>query len=1000
MRYNKIIIPVLFLLIFSATAFSQPYNLYVSKQTNLSSQYNGNYSKTTDKFENGSVSFSTTGPITYSVDNAMQISPKETKSWNGFVQGDPSSAPSPGNTVTAQLTGTYDLRYSRPYGTGTSGTVESTYYCSDNGSAAGNGGCKYHNGTPGAHEMVHNTGSQSVSFNVISILVDIPDTICLGKTGQNDITAVCYPVSGGTFEWTSGSPVVVIANGNAQTATITLTDTTVKNATVKVKFTIQGITYEKTGVLSTCECSCKPITNGITAGPLHLNFNVNPNSTSPDGNGNCRYSSNNASFSLTLDGGAIQRTVNVQNNASVTFGKNCQSGDLTQVAVDWTGEVDLPELEIKGIKVFKFKAKELHLTVATNGNLSGSVTVNVENSEDRDLSLGKKVVMLRKGTNSDVTFTFNNHNGFDGAFNWSGIQNIVIDLCKQSDGNEVKLANFTGNMDASGTLAGNLSLIAQPSYKTNLFKVTVKALTLGLELKIPTADFRLTSGNGSVTISEMKSVTGTIDLGLDFPEAGGCTATIGASNISAFTMTLDQLNLQADFNRDFDLTKVSGSLKAKHNQFDVKIDISDFQVENGSLTKVSCSGQVKYSAFKFTLQDGTYGAGPPGQLTISARVEIAATGTAAMIQVTGFTIKDDGSITVGSISGNLNRPPATISFSATFGTNKFTGTFNGDFAGIGLEGAVDVGKETAPDYCYAYLSLTAKVNIPLGQSGLKLTQIGGKVGYNYQLNTAGADPSSWTGGPLQGNYLIGLKLGVADVGNMCEVVGQTVIQFGNGSVSITLAGTVAVLKNNKFFEGNGSVTYVIPDQTLSGALGMNLKVPSSGWVFTSNNLNISFFFGNKTFTANGANMGGTMFGGKVTLSDGNFSMNGNLNSLSSLTGSIGGKVACGFNYGVSVSAGGNSIGGNVWLNLNSNINASFNQDGLNGNFGVHVDGGGTLNFDSWIYSTTITSTATCDGNIGVNSGSVQMSGNITLTLPFSIPFWGNQVSTGNVSVSL
>ena len=975
-------------------------DIYVSKQSGQSSIYNGNFSKQTDKFEQGTVTFSTTGPLSYQVDNAMQISPNQNKTWNGSIQADVASSPTPGNTVPGQLTGTYDLKYSRPYGTGTSGTVESTYYCSNNGSAGGTSGCKYHNGQPGAHEMVHNTGAQSISFNINSILVDIPDTICLGKTGQNDITAQSYPAAGGTYEWTSGSAFVVITNGNTQTANIKLLDTTIKNATVKVKFTIQGISYEKTGILSTCECNCKAITNGISAGPLQLNFNVNPTSTSPDGNGNCLYNSNNASFNLTLNGGAIQRTVNIQNNASVTFGKNCQAGTMTQVGVDWTGSIVVPELEIKGIKVFTLTVKELHLIVATNGNMSGSVKVNVANTVDRDLSLGKKVVMLRKGTNSDVTFTFNNTNGFAGTFNWSGIQGIIIDLCKQNAGQEVKLANFTGNMNAAGTLTGNFTLIGQPSYKSNLFKVTVKELTLGLELGIPTADFRLTSGSGKVGISEMKTVTGSVDLGLNFPAAGGCTATVDAANMTAFTMTLDDLHLQADFNRDFDITKIQGSLKAKHNQFDAKIDVSDFKVDSGSLTAFSCSGQVKYSAFKFTLTNATFGAGPPGQLSISARVEIAATGTAAMIQVTGFTIKDDGSITVGSISGNLNRAPATIAFSATFGNNKFTGTFNGEFAGIGMDGAVDVGKQSNPDYCFAYLSITAKVNVPLGQSGLKLTQIGGKVGYNYQLTATDPNVDNWTGNPMQGNYLVGLKLGVADIGNMCEVVGQTLIQFGNGNVTITLGGSVAVLKNNKFFEGNGNVTYVIPAQTITGALGMNLKIPSSGWVFSSNNLNINFFFGNNTFTASGTNMGGTMFGGKVTLSNGGFNLDGNLSSLSSLTGSLTGTAACSFSYNVGVSAAGNSIGGTIWLNMNSNINASFNQNGLNGSFSVHVDGGGRVVFDSWIYSTSLQSTASCDGNVAVNNGGVQMSGNITLTLPFSIPFWGNQVSTGNVSVSL
>lgn len=987
----------LMLTVATANLNAQPTTFYVSKQTGNKSQYSGTYTKAADRYESGNVTVSTSGPITYTINPAgLTISPNETKTWNGTISPDVAASPAAGSMAPASISANYSIVYSRPYGAGTNGTVSSTYYCSDNGSASGNGGCTVHNGSPGAHEIVNDNGTYTHNVTVVSILVDVPDTICLGHTGEKDVTAMSFPATGGTYLWSSSSADVLITNATQKTAHIKLLDTNVTNAVVKVVFTIDGITYEDQGVLSTCECSCIPVTNGITAGPLQLNFSVNPDNASPTG-GVCNYTANNASFTLNMNGvGGFNRQVNILGNATVKFGKNCETGQLNDVTVTWSGDVEIPEATVtiptgQQVTTFKLNVTDISLTIAANGNLSGTVKVKVTNPVDRDLSGGKGVVMLRKGTNTTITFTFNNTNGFDGNWDWSGVQNIKVDLVKKNNGADVIIADFNGNMTASGVLAGDLHVVLNATYKTNLFKVTMQDLTLGLELDIPNTTFKLTSGNGKVQLSEIKTIGGTVDLTLNFPAGGGCNATVAATNMTAFTMTLDELTLNADFNRDFDLTMVQGSLKAKHNQFDVKIAVNTFKIENGALKLFSCSGNIKYSNFKFTLENASFTAGPPGELSISAKLEMSATGTSVMIMVSAFKIKEDGTISIGTIAGNLNRPPASISFSATFGTNRFTGTFNGDFAAIGLDGAVDIGAE--PTFNFAYLSITVKANVPLGNSGLKLTQIGGKVGYNYHLPNPNA-----LGNPQQGSYLAGLKLGVADVGNMCEVTGEVVVAFTSSTVDITLVGTVAVLKNNTFFNGNMNVTYRIPANTLSGSVGAVVKIPGSGWAFQSQNLNVNFFFGNNQFNANGNNMGGQMFGGKIQLTNGTFSLNGNLSNVTSLTGSLGGTASCAFNY--SDSWFGGVVSGSISLNMNSNMNVSFDQTGINGTFNVTVNGNGSVTIDTWVYTGTASASASATGDVGYVGGTLSLSGYATITLPISIPFYGNTFSTPYISISI
>lgn len=985
-----ILTSIVLLWLLAPGAVAQSTNLFYSRQTGQATHFSGSYTKQTDKFEQATIKLSTLGPITYAIQPASySIQPNEHKSWNGSISIDAQTAPPAGNQSTAQLIAHYNVQYSRPYGLGTNGTTLSTYSCAD---SSGMGGCVFHNGKPGMHEIVQDTDQYPVDFTVYSIKADIPDTICLEPSGQGQSTALGFPATGGTFQWSSTHPKVKISNSNQQTAAIQLQDTTVKNAVVQVKYTIQGISYEDQGVLAVCNCSCKPLTNELNAGPVVVKFAANPTANGIDGNGDCQYAANDAAITLQLDG-VIKQSFQLNTDVNVTVGKNCQTGAVNKIGIAWKGSLDLPDIEIAGVKVFGLKAKETQLTVSAYGNLSGTVTLNVSNAADRDLSLGKEFLMLRKGTNADVTFSYNNTNGWAGQFDFSTIKAIKIDMQKTSGGKKTVIASFTGDMTTGGLLTGDFTALGNARYETNLFTVTLKQLKLGTEMDLTAGTFRLTSGNGQVQLSDIKAINGTIDLGLDFPAAGGCVATVASTaQISAFTMTLDELNLQADFNKEFDVTKVEGSLKAKHNSFDVKINVDKFKISNGSLDLFSCSGGVTYSGFRFTLQKGVYA---PVKLSIDARVELSATGTAAMMAVKGFTIDQNGNITVGNIKGNLNKAPATVSFDATFANSRFTGSFSGKFADIGLDGSIDIGSEQNPEYHFAYLAITAKANVPLGNSGLKLTQVGGKLGYNYALQSP-----SGPGNPQQGTYLAGLKLGVADVGNMCEVTGETIIQFGNGNVDIMLKGNVAVLKNNKFFEGTTDVTYKIPAQTLSGSVGAVIWIPGNGWVFKSRNLRINFFFGNNQFNANGNNMGGEMFGGKIQLTHGHFRLNGNLRNINSLTGSMGGRATARFAYQLSVSKAGNSVSGSISLNLNSQVNIAFNQDGINGTFQVHADGRGTLAFDTWIYSDTITASATADGAMGYNGNNLNLSGNIIVTLPFSIPFWGNQISTGQVSISI
>jgi hypothetical protein len=469
----------------------------------------------------------------------------------------------------------------------------------------------------------------------------------------------------------------------------------------------------------------------------------------------------------------------------------------------------------------------------------------------------------------------------------------------------------------------------------------------------------------------MTGLQGVVKLTLEFNQ-GNCKATIElqGSNVTAFSMTLQDLSVAATFNSDFDMIEFDGKLKAKHNSFDAAVEVQEFNVKDGELKKFAAKGKVKYSKFTFELISSTYA---PVKLTISAKVELKVTGT-VKLQVDKFTIDGDGTITVGGISGEFHKQPVDVTFSATFQTNRFKGSFNATFTSIGLDGKIDVGAEDT--YNFGYFKLTAHANVPLGQSGLKLTQIGGEIGFNYQLN-----PSP---GPSQGTYVIGLTLGVADVADFCEVVGNPVIQLGNSSVVMILNGSIAILKNNTFFTGNANVNYKIPANIIDGSVSSTVKIPGSGFILTTNNVSISFNIGGGVWSASGSGMGGNMFNGAVNFSNGNISLNGSLSNPLVLTGSLGGKASASLSQTVSIGYGSNYISGTLHVDMNSDVSANIDQNGMSGSMGVNVSGSGDLTVSNWFFTSTVTVSGNGSGQISVSGNSASLSGSMTVNLPWGI----------------
>jgi hypothetical protein len=206
----------------SYSEYDTPLDLYVGCDDSYTS-HSGSASKTTDRYENGSATVTTSGPIKYSLTpNDPSIGTEETKNWTGKIWPDVSVDHTPGTTVEAEISGDWTIEYSRPKGVSDSdarGTesVTSTYSC--------NGECTHHyeaGDTIGTHEIVKRTGTETIDIKVhyVNVTIAGPDSVC--KNDSVKLVATGYP-SGGTYSWSTSATTSSIEFVASVTQTYTVT---------------------------------------------------------------------------------------------------------------------------------------------------------------------------------------------------------------------------------------------------------------------------------------------------------------------------------------------------------------------------------------------------------------------------------------------------------------------------------------------------------------------------------------------------------------------------------------------------------------------------------------------------------------------------------------------------------------------------------------------------------------------------------------------------------
>ncbi|MGB3468468.1 MAG: hypothetical protein WBA74_24495, partial [Cyclobacteriaceae bacterium] len=595
--------------------------------------------------------------------------------------------------------------------------------------------------------------------------------------------------------------------------------------------------------------------------------------------------------------------------------------------LEWQGDQEF--LNVWGIAGKLTKAE---IWVDQNGKVRGAMAMSASGKEDQVVG---GVFLLKAGLTGEMKYVFQNQKNFTGNFDLKGLSNINLALVK--NGTEVA-AIQNGSFSEERIFSGTLTASPGAKFESKGFNLTLDNLSLSASYSFETNKVRFNSGEGQITVSEIAGLkNGTIALSLEALENDilrtGVTTTETA--IEAFGFSVSPGSLRAEITPELELVRVYGDqLKAEHQSFDSEVNIEEFIIAEGKLTKLKAYGDVVYKGFDFSIEDVLY---EENELTVDASILLNLTGTQGYFAVDDFTINETGAVSISGIEGSLTKGNLyDIDFDATFRETQFKGNFKGDINPIGLaiEGSLDIGKERTGNtpYHYAYLNLKAGVGkgLPLGPTGLKLDKIGGKAGFNYRLsyNTAS---QNFTGAPKKGNYLLGLTMAVSDLTNSISVEGSPTIQFSKNTFDFNLEGEVSIPKDKPLIQSNVRLQYSYPASSLYGDFTTSMKLPaSSGSIFNAT-IPVNFKIDKGVWEVSGRNINGQLL--KLVNFDGSFLFDGKVDPFRVNNVRLSGNLDFQYKRDFTLEAlGAFKVGLAVDANFHANANVEVNESGMAGEF--------------------------------------------------------------------
>ncbi len=570
--------------------------------------------------------------------------------------------------------------------------------------------------------------------------------------------------------------------------------------------TVSKVEIAEDGIITLGEVSVDLI---ATIGPLTVEFEKEPK------NKKTNITSTKAKVSFAVKEGDVDKRMTIE--TSVDYRKDKETG-FNYLKVD-ASKLNQEFPDIFGITNtlesvnFLYEKNEENQT-----NFSGKINFTANLTEDK--TIFSKNIILRKGLKGNISFEMlaNQQDGISGKFDLSSLTGMKVDLVKE----EKTVASLSGNFSKNGTLTGMFKATEAAEFKTNAFKTTLNKFDVKASYNIKKKTFKFIEGAGKLTVSEIPGMEGSLAVGLAYKDENFIAELENKDNVIKIAgMEIKDLSLAIQMDTLLNINKFEGSAGLKHNLFNSELDVHDFVVEKGKITKLDAKGNIEYKKFKFDVTKATY---VNQNFSCNAKVLLGE----SYIAVEKFNIDKDSKITVGKVKGELKKSLMSIKFEAAFAEDRFKGTFDATLSKkLSMSGAVDMGASSCGTcsegtYPFGYYKLTVGAPVPIFP-GISISELGGEFGYNYYKDFK---KNTTFGEPQKGKYLAGLTFGLQDQAGLVEVaIDPAVFAWGNNEAELDITGTVKVPKVNPIIDGRANLNLKIPSYDIYGSVDVDVNIP-------------------------------------------------------------------------------------------------------------------------------------------------------------------------------
>jgi hypothetical protein len=333
------------------------------------------------------------------------------------------------------------------------------------------------------------------------------------------------------------------------------------------------------------------------------------------------------------------------------------------------------------IGIFSSKVKGIELTIDNEGKMSGSVDLNTKLDDDVSIS---DYVKLKKGLNSNFSFSFIAGKDFSGAFDFSKISGINIDILRGT-GQKQPVAKITGGSiekttDKEGVndyiFKGTAKLGEKPEFETGGFKAKLNALSVTGELALNSKKFDLKEGSLVLNLQGIPNIKGDVVVSTTYKNYElSALADLSKSSIDVYGLTLSG-QLLVELNSEWELSEIVGSnIQASHEKLTSSLTIGTILMKDGALQNIKVTSDINYQGFNFELTNCTYDANADKPISITAKLAIGDN----KVEVEKFQIGKEGTFTCEEISTKVTQKFFEFNAGVTIQDDFISGKFNGCF---------------------------------------------------------------------------------------------------------------------------------------------------------------------------------------------------------------------------------------------------------------------------------------------------------------------------------